>query len=52
MPNYGCWITIRRSTEKRLRLPKRRRRFTRQSIFLLGKTKIELERLKSLERRN
>ena len=51
MPNCGCLIMTRRYTEKRLKPLKRRRRFTRQSIFSLGRTKIELESLRLLERR-
>lgn len=39
--NFGCSITIKKSTEKRLRQLKRRRKFTRPSISLPGRTKIK-----------
>jgi hypothetical protein len=42
---------IRKSIEKRLRQQKRRRKFMRLSIFLLGKTKIKLEMSKFPEKR-
>lgn len=42
----------KKSTERKLRQQKRRRRFMRLSIFLLGKTKINQEILKLLEKRN
>jgi len=52
MLNYGCSITIRRSTEKRLRPLKRRRRSMRLSISSLGRMKIKLEGLRLREKRN
>jgi len=52
MPSFGCLTTTRRSTEKRRKLPKRRRKSTKLSIFSPGKTKTKLERLKLPERRN
>lgn len=42
----------KKSTERKLRQQKRRRRFMRLSIFLLGKTKINQEILKLPEKRN
>lgn len=52
MLNCGCLIMTRRFTEKKLRPLKRRRRFMRQSIFSLGRTKIKQESLRLLDRRN
>ena len=40
MLNYGCWIMIKRFTEKKLRQQKRRRKSMRPSIFSHGKMKI------------
>jgi hypothetical protein len=51
MPNFGCWIMTKRSTERKLRQQKRRRKFMRLSISLLGKTKINQEILKLPEKR-
>jgi len=42
----------RKSTEKKLRLLRKRRRSTRQSISSLGKTKIRSEKVKSTEKRD
>jgi hypothetical protein len=42
---------IKKFIEKKLRQQKRRRKFMRLSIFLLGKTKIKLEMSKFPEKR-
>ena len=52
MQNYGCSITTKKFIEKRLRLPRRKRKSMRLSIFLPGKTKTKQEKLRLPERRN
>ena len=52
MQNYGCSITTKKFIEKRLRLPRRKRKSMRLSIFLPGRTKTKQEKLRLPERRN
>jgi len=52
MPNYGCWITIKRYTERKPKQQKRRRKFMKLSIFSLGKMKTNPEILKLPKKRN